>query len=69
MNRHPLGTTIRILQINMHKSHDAHLDLLNNNLRKNWDVIVLQEPCLNKLGLTRASSHWQVAYPTPPTGS
>ncbi|EIW79481.1 hypothetical protein CONPUDRAFT_17995, partial [Coniophora puteana RWD-64-598 SS2] len=55
---------MRILQINMRKSHDAHIDLFHADLRKDYDIIVIQEPCLNKLGLTKVNSHWSVVYPT-----
>jgi hypothetical protein len=35
---------IRILQINLNKSPNAHLDLINSVSGKNWDVILVQEP-------------------------
>ncbi|EIW77849.1 hypothetical protein CONPUDRAFT_35281, partial [Coniophora puteana RWD-64-598 SS2] len=55
---------MRILQLNMNNSRYAHEDLLNGSLANDWDVILLQEPCLDKLGNTRATSAWRVIYPS-----
>ena len=38
--------------------------LLNSSISDEWDILALQEPALNPLGNTRASTHWRVAYPT-----
>lgn len=41
------GRYLRILQINLNKSEKAQLELLNNDLQKNWDIVLLQEPYTN----------------------
>ncbi|TEB25249.1 hypothetical protein FA13DRAFT_1637584, partial [Coprinellus micaceus] len=41
------GKYLRILQINLNKSEKAQAELLNNNLQKNWDIVLLQEPYTN----------------------
>lgn len=38
---------LRILQINLNKSEKAQLELLNNDLHKHWDIVLLQEPYTN----------------------
>ncbi|KNZ79761.1 hypothetical protein J132_08764 [Termitomyces sp. J132] len=43
----------------------AQLNLLNSNVpHEEWNIILIQEPYLNKSNNTRASSAWQVIYPT-----
>ncbi|VDC04307.1 unnamed protein product [Peniophora sp. CBMAI 1063] len=44
---------------------DCHHFLLNSPALNDFDLILLQEPCINNLGLTRASSRHYVAYPHP----
>jgi len=61
---HPLIPLIRIWQQNMNTSHTAQLTLLNSLISDKWDILALQEPAINSLGNTRASSHWRVVYPT-----
>jgi len=31
---------------------------------KDWDIIALQEPYMDFLGLTQANLHWNVIYPS-----
>jgi len=38
--------------------------MLANANPKKWDILALQEPYLDYLGLTRANSHWNVIYPS-----
>ena len=48
---------LRIWQQNLAKSRMAQLKLLNSNtLHKEWDLILMQEPYIDQLGNTRASS-------------
>ncbi|KIM59443.1 hypothetical protein SCLCIDRAFT_70238, partial [Scleroderma citrinum Foug A] len=35
----------------------------NGPISDEWDILALQEPALNTLGNTRASTHWRVVYP------
>jgi hypothetical protein len=39
-----LSTKLQILEANLNKSEAAHLDLMNNNLNKYWDIIAIQKP-------------------------
>ena len=67
MAAHPNPTqlhNIRIWQQNLKTSHIAQLTLTNTLLPSDWDLIALQEPTINKIGNTRASTHWRVVYPT-----
>ncbi|KAF7783210.1 hypothetical protein Agabi119p4_2586 [Agaricus bisporus var. burnettii] len=47
----------------MNRSEAAHLDLINRNLGKNWDVICLQEPHITKYGNIRTPKHFRQVYP------
>ena len=66
MNTQPDHQTLshlRIWQQNLNTSHTAQLTLLNSPISDDWDILALQEPALNTLGNTRASTHWRVVYP------
>ena len=54
----------QIWQQNVAKSSTAQHDVLAKADPKSWDIIALQEPYLDHLGLTRANSHWTVIYPS-----
>jgi hypothetical protein len=62
------GTTstkfFQIWQQNVAKSNTAQHDLLAKANPSEWDIIALQEPYLDHLGLTCANSHWNVLYPS-----
>ncbi|OBZ69760.1 RNA-directed DNA polymerase from mobile element jockey [Grifola frondosa] len=58
---HP--TRLRIWQQNLNKSLDAQLDLLHTATPNDFDLLLLQEPYLDHLNLTRANHHWTVVYP------
>ena len=68
MAAHPNQTlqlhSLRIWQQNLNTSHIAQLTLTNTLRPLDWDIIALQEPAINKIGNTRANSHWRVVYPT-----
>ena len=55
---------IRIWQQNLNTSHITQLTLTNTLPPSDWDIIALQEPAINKIGNTRANTHWRVVYPT-----
>jgi hypothetical protein len=65
MNLHPpaLPQQLRIWQQNVHKSKTAHDYILNTANPKDWDVIALQEPWIDKYGNSRGSQFWRVVYP------
>ncbi|CCA75677.1 hypothetical protein PIIN_09667 [Serendipita indica DSM 11827] len=65
-NGTPLTTSsyLRIIQINLRKSFDAHHKFINTASPDNWDVIAIQEPALNSLGNTRANRKCQSFYPS-----
>lgn len=65
MNRLPPRSpgVLRIWQQNVRKSHEAQQYVINTADPKDWDVIALQEPCLDFFKNTRASSYWRVIYP------
>lgn len=52
---HPIHRTLRIRQQNLNKSPVAFSHLISTNLPKDWDIILIQEPHLDKLELTKAS--------------
>ncbi|KAG5731524.1 hypothetical protein E4T56_gene5479 [Termitomyces sp. T112] len=56
--------TLRIWQHNVHKSSTAQADVLAVACPKEWDVLTIQEPYLDFLGNSRASSYWRVLYPS-----
>ena len=60
----PPPTRLRIWQQNLNKSDKAQFDLINTPLHKDWDVLLLQEPYINNLGNTKATSRWHVIYPS-----
>jgi ribonuclease HI len=62
---HPssLPHKLRIWQQNVHKSKTAHDYILNTANPKDWDVIALQEPWIDKYGNSRGSQFWRVIYP------
>ncbi|XP_006457370.1 hypothetical protein AGABI2DRAFT_71908, partial [Agaricus bisporus var. bisporus H97] len=63
MNLQPNEQRLRILQINMNRSEAAHLDLINRNLGKYWDIICLQEPHITKYGNIRTPKNFRQVYP------
>ena len=59
----PTLSCLRIWQQNLNTSHTAQPTLLNGPTSDEWDVLALQEPALNTIGNTRASTHWRVSLP------
>ena len=56
---------LKIWQQNVNKSMDAQQVMLHRLLDDNdpYDIIAIQEPCIDFLKLTRALPHWRVVYP------
>src|ERR1700679_1868337 len=56
--------TIKILQINLNKSETAHLDIINeNNLSKEFDIILIQEPHATKFNAIRSPPNFRPVFP------
>jgi len=53
---------LRIWQQNLNKSQEAQADLINNI--QEYDLVVIQEPYIDHLNRTRATSRWRVLYPS-----
>ena len=64
MNDQPPAKYFNIWQQNVAKSSTAQHDLLAMAHPSNWDIIALQEPYIDHLGLTQANPHWTVIYPS-----
>ena len=54
----------RIWQQNLNKLDKAQFDLINSSLHKDWDLLLLQEPYIDKFGNTKATSKWHTIYPS-----
>jgi len=54
---------LRLLQINLNKSEKGHHDLMNRNLRREWDIILIQEPYVTPTGIIRISNNYAMIYP------
>ena len=59
----PTSTRLRILQINLNKSSKAHLELYNKVLKKDWDIIMVQEPHVTAMGNIRTPNGFVVVVP------
>ena len=58
-------TSLRIWQENLNKSATAqHCILSGPFTAKEWDVVAIQEPVIDSLGNTKATSDWNVIYPS-----
>lgn len=59
----PAPKRLRIWQQNINKSKKAHMDLINSNVHKEWDVLLLQEPYIDIFGNSKGNPMWTVLYP------
>ncbi|KIJ95236.1 hypothetical protein K443DRAFT_28688, partial [Laccaria amethystina LaAM-08-1] len=59
----PSPTRLRILQINLNKSSKAHLELYNRVSKKEWDLVLVQEPHVTTLGNIRTPSEFVPVAP------
>jgi len=55
---------LRIWQQNLNKSRVAQEDLINSDVHKSYDLLILQEPYIDSYGNTKATRHWRVVYPS-----
>lgn len=53
-----------VLQQNLNKSRTAQEDLINSDIHRNYDILVLQEPFIDAFGNMKATRKWRVLYPT-----
>ena len=67
----PMSSTItsipnhlRIWQQNINKSRVAQEDLINSDVYKNYNLMLLQEPFIDSYGNTKATKDWWVTYPS-----
>ena len=58
------STHIRLWKQNLNKSRSTQEDLINSDLDKHYDIMLLQEPYINSYGNTKATRDWQVVYLT-----
>jgi hypothetical protein len=58
-----LRPKLRIWQQNLNKSFFAQSHLLHSIRPDTYDILVIQEPYLDRLGNTRDNSQWRVHYP------
>jgi len=55
---------LQIWQQNTHKSKLAQQYILNSAAPKNWDIIAIQEPWLDRFNNARGSTYWCILYLT-----
>lgn len=65
MSAHPIAPKqwLHIWQQNTNRSLTAQLDLLHSTAPLHYSVVAIQEPYIDFLGNSRATSHWHVVYP------
>jgi hypothetical protein len=69
MNKETRVNTIQpnhltILQINLNKSVQAHLELINGPLSLTWDIILIQEPHVTSFNCIRTPTNFRQVFPT-----
>jgi len=57
------ANTLKILQINLNKSEKAHLELINGQLSKTWDIILIQELHTTVFNYIRTPTNFRPVYP------
>jgi hypothetical protein len=62
--RGPTPTQLRIWQHNLNKSRMAQEDLLNSEVHKNYNVLIIQKSYLDTYGNTKVMKEWRVTYLT-----
>ncbi len=55
---------LNILQINLNKSVQAHLELINRPLSLTWDIILIQEPHVTSFNCIRTPTNFRQVFPT-----
>ena len=59
----PSPIRLRILQINLNKSSKAHLELYNKISKKEWDIVLVQEPHVTTMGNIRTPNDFVAVTP------
>src|SRR6266481_9776200 len=54
---------LRVWQQNLNKSRVAQEDLINSDVHKNYDAMLLQELFIDTFGNTKSTRNWRVVYP------
>jgi hypothetical protein len=54
---------IRILQLNLNKSDKAHLELINSDLGRKYDIVLIQEPYTTAFNAIRTPANFWPVYP------
>ena len=60
----PAPNRLHIWQQNLNKSRVMQEDLINSEVYKQYDVLILQEPFIDSYGNMKATCDWRVVYPT-----
>ena len=60
----PPPKRLKIWQQNLNKLEKVQFDLINSSIHRDWDLLLLQEPYIDKLGNTKATSKWHTLYPS-----
>ena len=60
----PTLNCLRIWQQKINKLRVAQEDLINSDMYKNYNLVLLQEPYIDSFGNTKATKDWQVMYPS-----
>ena len=61
---HAALTRINVWQQNLNKSHIAQEDLINLDIQRTYDILMLQEPYIDAYGNTKARRGWRLVYPS-----
>ena len=54
---------LRVLQINLNKLEQAHMELINNLKGDNWDVVLVQEPHVTAFCAIRTPTRFRPVFP------
>ena len=60
----PTPNRLRIWQQNINKLRVTQEDLINSDVYRNYDLVLLQEPYIDSYGNTKATKDWWVTYPS-----
>ena len=60
----PQPNRLRVWQQNINKSQVAQEDLINSDVSKHIDLLLLQEPYIDSYSNTKATRDWRVIYPS-----
>ena len=61
---HPVPNRLCIWQQNLNKSRVMQEELINSEVYKEYDLLILQEPYIDSYGNTKVTRDWRVTYPS-----